>query len=457
MTLSALRILLVDDEPTIRLSIGDALKAAGHDLTVVSDGALALEQLESRVFELVVTDIRLPKANGLQIFSKSRAQGTRTDVILMTAYASVADAVAALKDGAYDYLTKPFEIEELLLRVERIAERRHLEKELSVARQALAGCDSGREIIGESPVMVQLRQKLLTIAGSDANVLIMGESGTGKELVARFLHHGSPRAARPFVAVNCAAFPETLLEAELFGHERGAFTGAAKKRDGRFVAASGGTLLLDEVAEMPPSAQAKLLRVLQEGLVEPLGTNRSVAVDVRVLAATHQALRQRVAEGRFREDLYYRLKVLDIVVPPLRDRQGDLPLLAQHFLTRHGSPDARVAPAAWAALVGYRFPGNVRELDHAIHHGVVLCGGSELELHHLPSDIVSRNTSSAALPGPKPTLSEALREFERQFLLEALAAAQGRKGDAAGALGISRKNLWEKLKSHGISETDSEV
>ncbi len=454
MTFASLEILLVDDEPTIRLSLGDALGAAGHRVTLASDGEQALARLSAHRFDLVVTDIRLPKASGLQIFAHVREQGMDAAVILMTAYASVSDAVSALKEGAVDYLTKPFETDELLLRVARIAEGLELKRELSRARRALADCAGSREIIGNSRAIVQLRERVATIAASEANVLISGESGTGKELVARALHRGSARADQCFVAVNCAAFPESLLEAELFGHERGAFTGATKRREGRFRAAHRGTLLLDEVAEMAPSAQAKLLRVLQEGMVEPLGTSRPVQVDVRVLAATHQDLRQRVEEGSFRADLLYRLKVLDVHLPPLRQRHGDLPLLVHHFLARHAHPEAPVSPAAWAALMSYEFPGNVRELDHAIQHAVVLARGGEIDVQHLPSELTAATSPSVHPPASLLTLGDAIKEFERQYLLKALAAAGGKRGDAAEALGISRKNLWEKLKAHGISEPE---
>src|SRR5580765_4185573 len=375
---NALDVLLVDDEPDIELLTGEALRDAGHRVVAVKDGAEALQMVRARAFDLMICDIRLPKLDGLSLFRQTRQQSPDTTVILMTAFAAVQDAVAAVKEGAHDYLTKPFEIDEITVRVKRIAEHRALLRELDQARAELAKDGVSEVIIGRSVQMLRLLDRVNTIAPSHAPVLLQGESGTGKELVARALHERGARRGKAFVAVNCAAFPETLLEAELFGHERGAFTGAVKKRDGRFRAAHAGTLLLDEVAEMSMPAQAKLLRVLQEGIIEPLGTNESVRVDVRVISATNRNLKERVDEELFREYLYYRLNVLNVDIPPLRERKGDLPLLVQYFLkkfTRPGKAAPRLSPAAWTALAEFAFPGNVRQLGHAIEHAVVLAGG----------------------------------------------------------------------------------
>lgn len=452
-----MKILLADDEPSIRLSISDVLEDLGHSVVTAADGQQAADTLQREGFDLLISDIRMPKMDGMTLFRQAR-QRQPIDVILMTAYAEVADAVSALKEGAFDYLMKPFDIEELRIRVERIQERRNLEHQLERAREELSLADPTRMVVGESPPMVSLTRLIETVADSDAPVLISGESGTGKELVARTLHGLSPRSEGPFVAVNCAAFPETLLEAELFGHEKGAFTGAHQPREGRFEAARGGTLFLDEVAEIPMTAQAKLLRVLQDGVFEPLGTNRSVQSDVRIVSATHRDLRHRMADGLFREDLYYRLNVLDLHIPALRERRSDLPLLLEHFLSKHtraGKEPPAVSPAAFAALSEYAFPGNVRELEHAIHRAVVLSRGDTIELGHLPEQIAGH------LPGPGDgassgggvqPLHDALRSFEREYLQRALRATEGRKSKAADLLGISRKNLWEKLKSHQLNE-----
>ncbi len=452
VTDAKLTVLLVDDEPTIRLSVGDALTAAGHAVTLASDGAQALALLGSRVFDLVITDIRLPKTGGLEIFGHIREHSPSTRVILITAFGSVSDAVGALKDGADDYLTKPFDIDELLVRVERIASRQRLEQELLAARRALDKGDDTEDIIGNSPAMARLKDRIRAIADSDANVLVLGESGTGKELVARCLHRLSTRRERPFVAVNCAAFPEQLLEAELFGHERGAFTGAIRRREGRFKTAHTGTVLLDEVGEIPLPAQAKLLRVLEAGSIEPLGSDRPVTVDVRILAATHRDLRERVARGTFREDLFYRLRVLDITLPPLRERHGDLPLLVEHFVRRHAGDTQRIAPGTWAALSAHPFPGNVRELEHAVHHAIVLARGGVIQVDHLPAEILGDSPGSAAPNRGQTSLSTALKEFEREYILRALASTNGKRGAAAERLGISRKTLWEKMRSHDITD-----
>jgi two-component system response regulator AtoC len=463
-----LDILLVDDEPDFRTLVGEALRDAGHRVTLAANGAEGLTQISSNVFDVMICDIRLPKVDGLTLFRRVRQESPGTDVILITAHAAVNDAVVALKEGAYDYLTKPFDVDEIILQMQRIATQRALKRELEQARAELSqrkanggGTGTAGTIIGRSPAMLRLAERIETIAQSDAPVLITGESGTGKELVARTLHERSNRRPKPFIAVNCAAFPETLLEAELFGHERGAFTGAVKRRDGRFKAADGGTLLLDEIAEVPLPAQAKLLRVLQEGTVEPLGTNESTKVDVRIISATHRNLRERIKEGRFREDLYYRLNVLDIEIPPLRERRGDMPLLLQYFLNKFtpaGKTPSTISPRAWAVLSQYPFPGNVREFAHAIEHAVVLASGGEIEVEHLPGGITGTlDGGASAPPGSLRSLSAALKEFEHEYLLRALAQANGKKMKAAEILGISRKNLWEKLRLHGIaSEAEAE-
>ena len=464
-----LEILLIDDEPDLRLALEDALREADHRVTVAGDGAEGLRHVEGKLFDVVICDVRLPKIDGLTLFRRIRQDWPTTDVILMTAYAEVADAVAALKQGAYDYLTKPFDVDELLLQIQRISEHRALRRELEQARVELSGrktADVAMALVGQSPPMRRVLGLIDMVAASDAPVLVTGESGTGKELVARMLHERSSRRERPFVVVNCGALTETLIEAELFGHERGAFTGAVKKREGRFKAADGGTVFLDEIAELPLSAQAKLLRVLQEGTFEPLGTNTTVKVDCRVISATHRNLKDRIGEGAFREDLYYRVNVIEIPLPGLRERPGDLSLLVQYFLQRFtakGRALPTVSPGAWAALAQYQYPGNVRELSHAIEHAVVLSGGGEIDVRHLPAGIAAAAHASGRA-GPEPTyaapeirpLHIALREFEREYLLRAMVQSGGKRVRAAEMLGISRKSLWEKLRLHGISDAEAE-
>ena len=454
-----LEILLADDEPTIRLSVGDALRQAGFNVTTARDGAETLRLLEERRFDVVLSDIRMPKADGMTVFRRVREKSPETDVILFTGYGEIADAVRAMKEGARDYLTKPIDTDEIVVRVTQLAERHALRRELDEARRALARTHGDQRIIGRAPSMIRLLDRVSTLSGSDAPVLITGESGTGKELVARSLHDQSERRDGPFVAVNCAAFPESLLEAELFGHERGAFTGAIRAREGRFKAAHRGTLFLDEIAEIPMMAQAKLLRVLQEGTIEPLGTNTAIQVEVRVISATHRNLKSRISEARFREDLYYRLKVLDISIPPLRDRRADLPLLVEHFLNKFARCSDEVqelTPRAWAALSEYPFPGNVRELEHAIEHAVVLSRGEEIDLEHLPEDIAGVDASGEGESQGFRPLSDAVKSFEREYLVRALRLAGGKKMRAAEMLKISRKNLWEKLRAHNLQDADLE-
>jgi DNA-binding NtrC family response regulator len=457
-----LEILLVDDEPLIRLSVGDALKSSGYQVTTAADGREALNALSRKVFDVVISDIRMPKVDGMTLFRHIRNESPSTAVLLITAYGEVSDAVSALKEGANDYLTKPFDTDELVLRVARIAESRDMQEQLAKARSQLASNKATQPIIGSSPSMKRMLDKIAAFADSEASVLIQGESGTGKELVARALHDLSPRSKGPFVAINCAAFPETLLDAELFGHERGAFTGASRRREGRFQAANSGTLFLDEVAEMPLPAQAKLLRVLQEKVVEPLGTNRSIPVDVRILSATNQSLQDRMSQGLFREDLYFRLNVLELTIPPLRERHGDLPLLVEHFLPQLAPEETpRVAARALRALAAYAFPGNVRELEHALHHAVVLARGNDIDIEHLPSTIVDSaklepEVSALSEPDCIEPLADAVGSFERTYLIRALRQAQGKRAKAANTLGISRKTLWDKMKNYSITDADLE-
>jgi DNA-binding NtrC family response regulator len=461
-----LDVLVVDDEPSILMSVSDALRGDGHRVALAQDGAVAQAMLNNQVFDLLICDIRLPRVDGMAIFRQVRQSAPSTDIVFITAFGAVPDAVAALKDGATDYLTKPFRLEELRARVTQIARGRALRDELTVARASLEGerSQAGTKtapIIGRSPALKRTLDRAEMFAQSEYPVLIYGESGTGKELVAKMLHEHSGRRRAPLVAVNCGAFPETLIEAELFGYKRGAFTGAFQDREGRFKAADHGTLFLDEVAEIPLPAQAKLLRVLQEGRFEPLGTNQSVQVNVRIISATHRDLRDRVRRGLFRDDLYYRLKVLGVEVPALRERRGDIALLVEYFLRRFRRGDGStpaISAQAMAALTAYPFPGNVRELEHAIQHAGVLAQGADIGLSHLPQEVsgeVLGPPSSEGLHGLQP-LPEAMQLFEREYLLRALALAGGKRTRAAALLGISRKNLWQKLRRHGLLDVAAE-
>ena len=448
-----LEILLVDDEPATRMSVASALMDAGHHITEAGDGAEAIALTESSVFDVAICDIRLPKVDGLSLFRHLRRESPSTAVILMTAYATIVDAVTALREGAFDYVTKPFDCEEFTLRViGRIAERHALRHDLEQARAQLISREVGASLVGHSPVMVRLSETMDTLAQSDAHVLVTGESGTGKELVARTLHARSTRGSAPFVAVNCGAFSDDALERELFGDPSGDRGARSKVR-----AAHGGTLFLDEIDRVSLVAQSRLLHVLEEGVLDEGGRGSS-PVDVRVVAATEYDLRGLVARGTFRSDLLSRLDVLDITLPPLRERRGDLPLLLQYFLKRltpAGKVPPGITPRAWSALSEYPFPGNVRELAHAIERALVLAHGSEIDVTHLPIEIVQYRAGDPESRGIRP-LAIAMKEYERQYLLRVLHVAGGKRGRAAELLGISRKNLWEKLRQHGISEPELE-
>lgn len=457
-----LEVLLVDDEPIMLQAVADVLTADGHVVKEASDGDAAIAELTERSFDLVVCDMRLPRVDGLGVFRHVRAHAPRTDFVFITAFGAVPEAVQALKEGATDYLTKPFRLEELRARVAQICRARELRRELDWARSTLAEAGPKTRAIGQSPAFKQALARLPTFADSHYPVLVLGESGTGKELVARMVHEQSPRRARPLVTVNCAALPEGLLEAELFGYRRGAFTGAVGEREGRFRIAHGGTLFLDEVAEMPLGAQAKLLRVLQEGIFEPLGSDRSIRVDVRLVSATHRDLREWVSRGLFREDLFYRLKVLTLEVPPLRMRTGDPVVLADYFLTQlhHPGGASNIEPRALQALLAYDYPGNVRELEHAMQHASVLARGRTIERSHLPAEISAlgdefappcgAGASEAPVEVSLGPLSQAISQFERHYLQRALVACRGKRQEAAALLGLSRKGLWQKLKRHNL-------
>jgi DNA-binding NtrC family response regulator len=464
----ALDCLVVDDDSLIRLCLEHMIREAGHRATCVSDGAAARSLVSERRFDVVISDIRMPKLDGLALYQHIHATSPATRVILMTAYATVPDAVAALKSGVDEYIAKPIDADELKSHLQRLAERRTIEQGLQQARAHLSGRDAGPYlIIGRSPAMLRLLDLVDTLAPSDASVLLTGESGTGKELLARALQTSSARRSKPFLTINCAAFPEGLLEAELFGYERGAFTGAVGRREGRFKAADGGTLLLDEVGEMPLPAQAKLLRVLQDGTFEPLGTNASQSVDVRILSATNRDLKRLIAEGRFREDLYFRLKVIQLAIPPLREHLSDLPLLFAYFVRRNTPPGREpsgISPRAWALLADYSYPGNIREFAHAIEHACILSNGGEIDVGHLPPELVGSraraglapgNAAPSELPAVRP-LALAADEFERECILRALQVAGGKRLKTAELLHISRRTLWLKLRKHGLSDADLE-
>ena len=451
-----MKLLLVEDDRIVRITVRDALADEGYAVTECADGAAALRAIQNEAFDIVLTDVRLPGADGLQIFRAVRQLNPRAAVVLMTAYADSDDAVVVMREGARDYVQKPFEIDEMLLRIRRVRDEIVFRSRM----EAGEGPVQPEPLRGDSPTLVSLRERVDAAAQSDVAVLLTGETGTGKDLCARTIHERSRRARRPFVVVNCAAIPETLFESELFGHEKGAFTGADRRRIGRFEAASGGTLFLDEIGELSPSSQAKLLRAIESSTFEPVGSSRSVKVDVRILAATNRNLAGEVARGTFRRDLYYRLNVIDIEMPPLRERRADIPVLVRGFLdeiaAREGRSVPELGPDVVAALAVYDYPGNVRELLHALERAVALARGGSLQLEHLPPDIAAGASRSQA-PHPTPDLQplgRAVEAFEREYIQRALEKAGGHRSRAAALLGISRKNLWERLRDAARGRDD---
>ena len=446
-----MRILLVEDEPTIALTLGDDLRAEGFDVTVLADGKEALEQLSQRIFDCVITDVRLPGADGVQVLKAAKAARPETEVLMMTAYATVESAVEAMRLGADDFIQKPFLNAQLIERLRRLGRFRALLEENERLRAQLRSDQGLPGVIGQSPAMRDVVKRVRTVAGTDASVLIEGESGTGKERIARAIHVLSARRDKPFVALSCGALPDTLLETELFGHERGAFTDAQRQRRGRFEMGNGGTIFLDDIDDMPLPVQVKLLRVLQERQFERVGGEQLVHVDIRVVSATKVPLMELVRQGRFREDLYYRLNVVPVRLPPLREREGDIPLLVQHFIERLGQGKSFVVKTdVLEAMSGYSWPGNVRELENHCAQAIAMSGGSSIlrKEHLLPVDRSRR----AALEPPVAlrTLREVLVEAEREHLKHVLKAVGGHRTKAASVLGISRKVLWEKLKDYGI-------
>jgi DNA-binding NtrC family response regulator len=447
-------ILVVDDEPGLRESFHLILDD-DYDVVEAPDGAAALEILRATHVDLVLLDIRLPGMDGIEVLERIKAVDEGVEVILVTAVKTVRTAVAAMKLGAFDYVTKPFEEDELLSLVRRALERRSLEREVVYLRAELERRHDFDEIVGQHPEMQKLYRLMTHVARTPTTVLITGESGTGKELVARAIHRQSPRRDKPFVAVNPAAIADTLMESELFGHEKGAFTGAFQRKLGRFELAQGGTLFLDEIATLKPELQAKLLRVLQEREIERVGGGRAVKIDVRIIAATNLDLSQAVGTGTFREDLYYRLNVVHLTVPPLRARREDIPLLVGHFIRRFNHEFRKQVeeptPEALAALCAYAWPGNVRELQNVMERAAVLVDAGPVGIDDLPMEL-----SLGAAPAEQADLplNEASDRFERQIVLRVLHRVDGNVSEAARALGLHRNSLKAKLARWKIRPRD---
>ncbi len=440
-------VLLIEDEKIMRVTLEDALKGAGYEVMSFATGAAGLNAFKNVSCDIAVTDVRLPDMNGFDIVREIAGQGN-TQVVVMTAYGTIRDAVEAMKLGAFDYITKPFALDEFLLLIERALEMKRLKEENIRLRKDLNTCYRAPNIIGESVAMQKVFSLIEKVSASGGTLLILGESGTGKELVATTIHYQSSRKNKPLIKVNCSTLPEGLIESELFGHEKGAFTGAIKRKPGRFELADGGTIFLDEIGDLPPSTQAKILRILQERQFERIGGTATLSVDVRIIAATNKNLEEEVRAGRFREDLYYRFHVIPIVLPPLRERKEDIPGLIEFFLDKYRkklSREVRLSAEAADALLRYDYPGNVRELENTIERCATLATAEVIGREELPAAVVDGGQAAWSL-----RLSDVAADAEKCHIVNVLKATRGVKTKAAEILGISRKTLWEKMNAYRI-------
>jgi two-component system response regulator AtoC len=445
------RILAVDDEPSMRRLLEISLKQAGYQPVLANQGREALDALRQGGIDLVVSDLHMPGMGGIQLLEAMHQEGMETPVIIVTAHGEISTAVQAMKLGASDYILRPFDLETLEVAIDRALSVTRLKMENRYLRDEAAG-DS--DLIGQSAAMQRLQKTIAQVAPEKVTVFVVGETGTGKELVARAVHKASPRRDSLFVAVNCAAIPAEMMESELFGHERGAFTGAVKERVGKFELADGGTLFLDEITEMPIGLQAKLLRALQEGVIERLGSNRPINVDLRIVAATNRDPMQAVQEGKLREDLYYRLNVFRIELPPLRERENDIGLLARHFLAGRNQT---LSEDALTILRSYDWPGNVRELENVLQRAAIVSGEPLIEPHHLPADILSSvpatsTVHSAQVDADNLSMPLAIEALEMRMIRAALERCKGNKSQAARLLEISERSLWYKLSRYRIGQ-----
>jgi two-component system response regulator HydG len=448
------KILVVDDEPSHRQMLEAVLTADGYEVQQANDGQEAINSVEERFYDLILMDVRMSRVSGIEALKKIKELSPGIPVIIMTAYASVSTAVDALKSGAYDYLTKPLDIEELKILIAKALRQRQLEQENVYLRERLGDRFDFSNIIGRGSAMRDLFETIALVAPTEATVLIVGESGTGKELIANAIHQNSPRKDRPFIKVNCAALPETLLESELFGHEKGAFTGALARKRGRFQLAHSGSIFLDEIGEMSPTTQTKILRVLQEREFEPLGGTQTVKVDTRVVTATNKNLEEEIREGRFREDLYYRLNVVTLEVPPLRERREDVSLLTDFFLKQYAEKNQRLikgfTPRAMDLLMRHGWPGNVRELENVVERAVIMARGDMISQAEFPDTFRDLKAQEDQV-GIDLTPGRSLKEMEREMILRTLEEAGGNRTRSAEILGISRRTLQLKLKEYGIN------
>jgi DNA-binding NtrC family response regulator len=458
VTNSGRRLLIVEDEPLLRVSMADALAKEGWKVDVAENGAAGLATFKRHMHALVLLDLVMPKMDGMELLRRIKSLDPTTTVVMITAHGSVDRAVEAMREGAADFVSKPVSMSQLVVRLENVSSIRRLREENVRLQQELEKRHSFAKIVGKSKPMQQLFDLIKVVADSDASVLVHGESGTGKEMVANAIHYNSRRRKGPYIRVSCSALPETLIESELFGSEKGAFTGASQRRIGRFEAASGGTLFLDEIGELPLTFQVKLLRVLQEREIERLGSNNPINVDVRIISASLRPLEEEIADGSFREDLYFRVNTVAIHVPPLRGRREDIPLLAQSFLQEFTQESGRqidgFSDDAMNLLDGYAWPGNVRELRNIVERAVLFCRGSRITADELPSTLrgaPGAATVEAPAAREAVSLQAATERAEIEAIRAALTASHGHRTRAAELLGISRKTLWEKVKHYGIT------
>jgi DNA-binding NtrC family response regulator len=446
-------ILIVEDELIARENLDHVLTKEGYDTVAVDSGAQAFKELEKTEFDLVMTDLRMQQVDGLQVLERTKELYPDTEVIVITGFATVSTAVEAMQKGAYHYLPKPYKIDEMRILVRKALEKRWLRLEVTELKRQVASQKTVPFLVGKSPRIDLLKKTIEQIAPTDATVLILGETGTGKELVAKAIHHLSPRAEKRFLAINCGAFSEELLANELFGHEREAFTGARGVKKGLLEAASGGTVLLDEIGDMPTSMQVKLLRVLQEKKLIRVGGTTEIPVDIRVLAATNKDLKGEVERGAFRQDLYYRINVVTLQVPTLAERADDIPLLVQHFLKKfaeaQGKQIEKISPEALSVLLHYEYPGNIRELENIMERAVTLCAGRTIELAHLPLDFQQPQFFQVQRHQRKEFRT--LEENEKEYIDWVVKQVNGNKTKAAEILGIDRVSLWRKLKRYELN------
>src|ERR1700761_8289901 len=453
-------ILVVDDDSSLRRVMKMQLEEAGYEVSLAADGDEAWKMLREVEPQLIITDLKMP-TTGLELLGRVSQEGIQTTVIVLPAFVSIEPAVEAMKMGAYDYVTKPIDFEALVLIVHRAMERQNLIEEVRTLRSALDQRYGFSGIVGHSKGFLRVLDQAARVSQRHSTVLIQGETGTGKELVARAIHHNSRRSSGPFIAVNCGAIPRDLVESELFGYVRGAFTGAVTNKSGRFEAADGGTLFLDEVGELPLETQVKLLRVLQEGEVHKLGANTPLKVDVRVIAATHRDLSAMIEDETFREDLYYRLAVVPLRIPPLRERREDIPELIDKLFDRvkerHAMPDVRMASAVHQRLISYRWPGNVRQLENVLERLLVLSSGDLITVDDLPEELVPAAANSPSLWPNLPEEGISLEAVERELISRALEKFDGNQTQAARYLDISRRTLIYRMEKHGLAMASSEV